>query len=70
MDFEEFLMFYHVLHEMASNVNMTLGEFLFPGLVKRECVEEVGPKNEDRQNMIICGSVFRQHYEKIKQQMQ
>lgn len=40
IDFEEFVIFLHVLKQTAEGFDMSLGELLFPGIVKKECLEE------------------------------
>ena len=58
IDFEEFVIFLHVLKQTAEGFDMSLGELLFPGIVKKECLEETDEllpvKNpEDRQQQCL-----------------
>jgi len=39
IDFEEFVIFLHVLNKTAEGFQMSFGELLFPGIVKKEVPE-------------------------------
>mmetsp|Transcript_50589 Transcript_50589/g.117952 ORF Transcript_50589/g.117952 Transcript_50589/m.117952 type:complete len:582 (-) Transcript_50589:316-2061(-) len=52
MDFEEFLIFYHVLNSTAAKYGRSIGEYVFPGLIKipegqSETQVEEGSKGSD-----------------------
>lgn len=46
IDFEEFVIFWHVLCQTAEGFNMSFGELLFPGIVKKEILEPQGEEGE------------------------